>query len=243
MPTELHIAVVDDEAIQIQTMKSLIVHAARQLNIAVNVDQFSSGEAFLFELEDYPTLDIVFLDIEMKQVDGLDVAKKIRETDQNLTIVFATAYAEYAVQGYDVQALDYLLKPIEVEQVARVLKRHLDKKPHLRESLTVESKGEFIKIYMEDILYIEVNKRECDIHIRNQIITVNQTLRELMEQLNDAFIQTHRSYLVNVAHINRLLNKDVELTNGESVPVSRRLAKEVQEKFVAYYRGTVFYND
>jgi len=79
MPTELHIAVVDDEAIQIDTIKSLIYHAAKRLNISVKLDEFSSGEAFLFELEDYPNLDIVFLDIEMKQVDGLDVAKKLEK--------------------------------------------------------------------------------------------------------------------------------------------------------------------
>lgn len=243
MPNELHIAVVDDEAIQIDTMKSLIHNAAKELNILVKVEEFSSGEAFLFELEDYPTLDIVFLDIEMIQVDGLDVAKKIRETDQDLTIVFATAFAEYAVQGYDVQALDYLLKPIKVEHMVRVFKRHLDRKPSSKESLTIESRGEVSKVYLEDILYVEVNKRECDIHVNDKVLTVNDTLKELADRLNADFVQTHRSYLVNIAHMSRLLNRDVELTNGESVPVSRRLAKEVQEKFVAHYRGTVFYND
>lgn len=240
---KLHIAVVDDEAIQINTMKSLINEAASEVDLSVCINHFSSGEEFLFELEEYPSLDLVFLDIEMKQLDGLDVAKKIREKDQTLTIVFATAFSEYAVQGYDVQALDYLLKPIEVEHIIRVFQRHLDKKPLIKQSMTVESNGEVMKIFLEDILYIEANKRVCDIHLEHHVVAVSSTLKELSSQLNEDFVSTHRSYVVNMKHMNRLLKSDVILSNGESIPVSRRLAKEVQEKFVAHYKGVVFYGE
>ncbi|GEK91814.1 LytR/AlgR family response regulator transcription factor [Alkalibacterium kapii] len=243
MSKNIHIAVVDDETIQLDTMISLITQAAKKVNLISNISAFSSGESFLFELEDQPDMDMVFLDIEMKQVDGLKVAKKIREKNQQMTIVFATAYTEYAVQGYDVQALDYLLKPIKVGDVVRVLKRHLDRKPFARKTITIETQGEISKIDQEEILYIEVNRRECAIHLKDKILTVNETLKELADRLSNDFIQTHRSYLINVAHINRLISKDAELSNGEQVPVSRRLIKDVQERFIAYHKETVFYND
>lgn len=243
MSEDLTIAIVDDEKIQIETMKTLIEDAAEKLNLSVELIDFSSGEAFLFELEDHVAIDIVFLDIEMKKLDGLDVAKKIRETNSELTIVFATAFAEYAVQGYDVQALDYLLKPIDTEKISRVLIRHLEKMPTIKKSIMLETQGEIFKLFLEDILYIEVNRRECTFHSKDKVLTVNQTLKEVSEKLNNEFIQTHRSYLVNVKHINRLHKADIELSSGATIPISRRLAKDVQGRFIDYYKGTVFYNE
>lgn len=243
MADHIKIAIVDDEDIQVDTMTSLIKEAAARLSLSVSLIDFSSGEAFLFALEDHPDLDMVFLDIEMNETDGLEVAKKIRQTDKDLTIVFATAFAEYAVQGYDVQALDYLLKPIELDKVKRVLKRHLDRQPAVVEKVTLESQGEVIKLALDDILYVEVNRRECEIHTLNGPVTVSRTLKELSEELSDDFIQTHRSYLVNVSHMNRLLKTDIELSNGTVVPVSRRLVKQVQEQFVMHNKGAVFYDD
>lgn len=243
MRNSLKIALVDDETIQIDTMKFLVKQAAADLDLSTTILDFSSGEAFLFGLEDHPDLDMVFLDIEMNETDGLEVAKTIRQTDKELPIVFATAFGEYAVQGYDVQAMDYLLKPIESDKIKRVLKRHLDRQPTVRETVTIESQGEIIKLSLDDILYVEVNRRECDIHLNDEIITLNRTLKEIADELNDDFVQTHRSYLVNVMHMNRLLKTDIELSNKAVVPVSRRLAKTVQERFVLHNKGAVFYND
>lgn len=243
MPDHLKIAIVDDEQIQVDTMTSLINEAAADLELPVSLIEFSSGEAFLFELEDQQDIDIVFLDIEMKSVDGLDVAKAIRTKDSELTIVFATAFAEYAVQGYDVQAMDYLLKPIESDKIKRVLKRHIERQPSVKETVTIDSHGEMIRLTLDDILYIEVNRRECEIHLKDKVVTVNRSLIEIADELNDDFIQTHRSYLVNVKHMSRLLKTDTELSDGAVVPVSRRLAKPVQEKFIQHHKGSVFYNE
>ena len=243
MSPEINVAIVDDESIQLESMKTLINEAATELSINVQLHYFSSGEEFLFKLDEHKNLAMVFLDIEMKNIDGLEVARKIREKDKLLTIVFATAYAEYAVQGYEVQALDYLLKPIEVDKIKRVLQRHLDRKPLLQESMTLEVNGELTKLLLDDILYVEVIRRECRIQLRDHVLIVNKSLTELSEHLNNAFIQTHRSYLVNLAHMNRLLKADVELSNRALVPVSRRLSKEVQEKFIAYHKKAVFYNE
>lgn len=239
----LQIAIVDDESIQRDSMQTLIKQAAEEMDLTVQLSVFSSGEQFLFELEDYPELAIIFLDIEMNKIDGLEVAQKIRKKDSEMTIVFATAFAEYAVQGYEVQALDYLLKPIEVEKIIRVLQRYLDRKPQIKESITFDVNGQLVKLFLEDILYIEVIKRECYIHLQDRTLTVNKTLKELSKELNKDFIQTHRSYLVNVVHIEGLLKADVELSNGETIPVSRRLSKDVQEKFITYNRKSVFYDE
>lgn len=242
MPDSLKIALVDDEAIQLGTMKSLIKEAGAELGLSLKLLEFSSGEAFLFDLEDHPDLDMVFLDIEMKATDGLQVARLIRQNDLDLTIVFATAFAEYAVQGYDVQAMDYLLKPIEAEKVRRVLKRQIDKQPVEKATVMIEADGQKIKLDTDMILYVEVNRRECDVHTLKGIHTVNCSLKEMQDELSSDFIQTHRSYLVNVKHMSRLLKADIELSNKACVPLSRRLSKTVQEQFISHYKGAAFYD-
>lgn len=229
--------------IQLDSMQTLIKQATDELELIVQLSIFSSGEQFLFELEDYPNLDLVFLDIEMNKINGLEVAQAIREKDSDMTIVFATAFAEYAVQGYEVQALDYLLKPIQVPQLIKVFQRHIERKPQIKESITIEVDGQLIKLLLEDIVYVEVIKRECYIHLINQTFIVNKSLKVLAKELDNDFIKTHRSYLVNVAHIEGLLKADVELSNGEIIPVSRRLTKDVQEAFIAYNKRSVFYDE
>lgn len=181
MSPEINVAIVDDESIQLESMKTLINKAATELSINVQLHYFSSGEEFLFKLDEHKNLAMVFLDIEMKNIDGLEIARKIREKDKLLTIVFATAYAEYAVQGYEVQALDYLLKPIEVDKIKRVLQRHLDRKPLLQESMTLEVKGhnqiraysdnyednaEFIRLDKPDASYVFIDPNP-EINVKN----------------------------------------------------------------------------
>lgn len=244
MSTPIQIAIVDDEEIQLNTMKSLITQASAELGLFVELICFSSGEAFLFELEEHPDLDIVFLDIEMDRLTGLDVAQKIRETNQEITLIFATAFAEYAIEGYSVQALDYLLKPMDAGQIMRVFEKHLKRKPEIQRSFTIESTdGELIKMDEEEIVYIEADRRECEIHLADKVVSTRTTLKELSDELSGAFISTHRSYLVNLSHIERLLKTDVELTDGSVVPVSRRLAKDVQARFVQHHKGSVFYEE
>lgn len=239
----IHVAVVDDEAIQIETMTRLIQQAEKEKQLSIEIHSFSSGEEWLFELEDHKEVEMIFLDIEMKQVDGLEVAKKIREKDSQMTIVFVTGFAEYAVQGYEVEALDYLLKPIELEKIVQVFERHLTKKPEKSDWITLETDQGILKLALDEIIYIEANKRQCEIHLTDEIVTVNKRLKDVAEEMNEAFIQTHRSYVVNVKHINRLMKTDVECSNKDRVPVSRRLAKEVQEKFVDFHKGSVFYDE
>lgn len=241
MREQIKVAVIDDEEIQRETMKSLLKNVEQEINSQLLVVAFSSGEEFLFEQPDHEDIDILFLDIEMNHVDGLTLAKKIREKDSEVTIVFVTGFAEYAVQGYEVQALDYLLKPIEVTKLKKVIERHIEKKPVVQKTMMLETLDGIMKVALDDIIYIEANKRQCEVHKVGGSLTINKKMKEMNDELNEAFIQTHRSYLVNAKHINRLLKTDVECSNGDSVPVSRRLAKEVQEKFIRYHKGTVFY--
>lgn len=243
MTQRIEIVLVDDEQLQLDYMQKLVQQAAASLAIQIEVHQFLSGEAFLFALEDHPNWQLAFLDIEMAELNGMEVAHIVREKAPDLELVFATAYAEYAIEGYAVQALDYLLKPISLEKVTRVLTRFLEEQPTEAIYIIVEIDGQPIRINLDDLIYAEANVGEVKLVLSDQTLLLKMSLTDFEKKLDDRFVSTHRSYLVNLQYVSRLLKTDVALNNGEMVPLSRRRAKEVQAAFIAYYRGSVFYGD
>lgn len=243
MTKEIEIVLVDDEQLQLDYMQKLIIQAAESLGIEVQISQYLSGEAFLFALEDHLTWNLAFLDIEMEELNGMQVARILRGKSPQLELVFATAYAEYAIEGYEVQALDYLLKPINQQKITRVLKRYLEEQPEDTAYLIAEVEGQTTRLNLEDIIYVEANMGEVLVVLADQKLPLKMTLLEFQDLLDERFVATHRSYLVNLQYISRLLKKDVALSNGEKIPLSRRRAKEVQSDFIDYYKGSVFYGE
>lgn len=243
MPKIIQIVLVDDEQIQLDYMRQLVEAAAKSLSIQVSVQHFLSEESFLFALDDHPEWDLAFLDIEMHELNGMEVARIVREKSPQLALVFATAFAEYAVEGYEVQALDYLLKPINPDKVKRVLARFLSTQPEEARFIIVDIDGEPLRIELDSILYVEANKREVVVRLVDDAYNVRMSLSEFANLLDNRFITTHRSYYVNIEYISQLLKQDVQLTNGEMIPLSRRLAKETQAAFIEFYRKSVFYDE
>ncbi|UUX34246.1 LytR/AlgR family response regulator transcription factor [Fundicoccus culcitae] len=242
MTEHLKVVIVDDEQRQLDHMQNLLNQSAKQLKITIDIDQYTSGEAFLFALEDHLDWQIAFLDIEMKAVNGMEVAKIIREKAPQLALVFATGYAEYAIEGYEVQALAYLLKPIKVEKVQVVIERFLAIQPEEEPSIIIESQGKHVRLLLNQIVYVEANQRELSIITNEESYSIKQSLTEFSKSLDHRFIQTHRSYIVNLQYVNQILTQDITLTNGMCIPLSRRKAKTVQKAFIDYYKGSVFYN-
>lgn len=239
----IHIVLVDDEQIQLTYMEHLLEQVAGELGIGLTIDSYLSGEAFLFALEDHLDWELAFLDIEMAEINGMSVAKELRKLAPQLALVFATAYAEYAVEGYEVHALDYLLKPIKSEKIKRVLERFLATRPEEAQHLILEIDGEQVRFDLNDIVFLEANKRDILIHTINESFASRMSLSEVSELIDQRFIQTHRSFYVNLQFVTHLLKEDVKLSTGEIIPLSRRQAKKTQGAFIDYYKKTVFYDD
>lgn len=237
------IVLVDDEQLQLDYMQKLIEQAAKSLEIEFKINQYLSGESFLFALEDHPSWDLAFLDIEMAELNGMEVARIVREKAPQLELVFATAYAEYAIAGYEVQALDYLLKPINLEKISRVLTRYLEEQPEEAVYIIVDIDGLSSRLKLDDIIYVEAYTGEVIVVLKDQTLNIKMSLTDFEKKLDDRFVSTHRSYLVNLQFVSRLLKQDVALSNGDTIPLSRRRAKDVQASFIAYYKGAVFYGE
>lgn len=181
-------------------------------------------------------VDVIFLDINMPEISGLSFAKSI---NKNIKIIFTTAYREYAVDGFDLKAVDYLLKPISFERLLQAVNKFLDEtisiSPAENEELSnnksdfifVRSDRKMVKINFDDIHYIESLGDYLKIHLPNKIIITRETITSIEAKLpkND-FLRIHRSFIISINKIESFTNESVDI-NKKAIPISRSYKKDV----------------
>ena len=237
----MQIAYCDDEPVQLDYMEKMTMNWATKRNIPLRFLKFESGEEVLFEaLEQRFPFDLLIIDIDMKGMNGMELAKKIRETDNKLPIIFLTNRKEYVFEGYEVAAFRYILKPMTEEKMFHVLDE-VCKNQKTRDYLIERIAGEEKKIALDEILYAEVSGHYVTVHTKTGTLEWKKAFSELADQLKQVgeemnFILTHRSFLVNVAEIERVLRTECILSDGSSVPISRTMYQSVNQAFIRYYK-------
>ena len=232
----MRLAYCDDEEIQLEYMRRLAENWAKQAGVSLTYCAYQSAEELLFEnMEGYP-FDLLILDIDMHGMDGMALARKIRERDVKIPILFLTNKREYVFEGYEVQALRYLLKPISEEKLFPLLNEvHTAARGEVQ-SLILSVDGEHCKIAVSDILYLEADGHYVRIRTVKRDYMVKKAFTELAEELEEGFVATHRSYLVNLLHVERVQRTECILFDGSSIPVSRNSYKAVNEAFIRYWK-------
>ncbi len=211
------ITIVDDDQTQSEYLKNIVLSWATERQAYVTLSLFASAESFLFS-EGKP--DILLLDIEMPKMSGIQLAKKIREYNETIPIVFITGYSDYIAEGYDVSALHYLLKPIDKNKLYSVLDKAVRQIGKNEKTLSIEVWGETFIVPLREIRYIEVSGNYITVHAK-QDFKIKKTLGELEKQLDERFVRTGRSFIVNLNFVRRVTKTDVYLSSGEVVPLSR----------------------
>jgi len=223
--------IVDDEPMAREILENHL-----QKVDAVNVVATCKNAIEAFNEINLNKIDLIFLDINMPEISGLSFAKSI---NKNIKVIFTTAYREYAVDGFDLQAVDYLLKPISFERLLQAVHKYLDESiPVTMESTSeiiqeksnfifVRSDRKMIKINFSDIYYIESYSDYIKIHIADKIIVTRETITSIEAKLpkND-FIRIHRSYIVAIAKIDSFTSEFIEV-NKKAIPISRSYKKDV----------------
>lgn len=213
-------AICDDSDADLDYIAALVSQWANDRKALVHIDVFTSAEAFLFHYDKEKDYDILLLDIEMKQMDGVTMAKTVRKTNETVQIVFITGYSEYIAEGYEVSALNYLVKPLQEKKLREVLDRATVKLQKNERFLTVCLSGETLRIPFYEIRYLEVMKNYVTIHGKRDY-TVKKTLGEFEEQLDERFYRTGRSYLLNLTWIERVTKTAVILNDGTNILLPR----------------------
>jgi two-component system response regulator LytT len=236
----MRIAVCDDEEKFREQVRDKIDKVSGSLDVVV--DTYSDGYKLL-EAFDRNPYDVLFLDIEMPAMDGITLAKKLRERNDKIYIVFLTGHIEYALEGYEVRALRYLTKPVQEDKLREVLRYVMDKSTK-KKQLMIKEDGEEILINVADILYFEAQNQYIMIYTTTDKYLVRYNIGDFEEQLKgDGFFRTHRGYLVSLAKVKRLVKSDVliDTPDGEiTVPVSRSNLKAVKEALYAFVENSAF---
>lgn len=238
----LRVALCDDEPEQLRKLGDYLTAFSVQTDVEFKTDRFLSGEELLKAYTAPSEYDIVFLDMEMPGANGIRTAEKIRALpDRNVLIVFITSYPEYMQDSFDVQASQYLTKPLSYEIFSDKLKRMIGLISDLQTNLAVVSRkdGEIV-LHLDDIICFETiksftTKSDLLVTTSSEEFTIKGKIAEMEEKLKEQyFISVHRSALVNMKYIRRFNANTVELTNGKSIEASRRRLPEIKAAFSRY---------
>ena len=234
------IAICDDESFFAEELKELISGYMMEKGLVFEIDTYSSGEALVKLGIEVVRYTAVFLDINMEKIDGIKAAEKIREVSREVFIVFVTAYVNYSLAGYRLDAVRYLLKSnanfqSTVNECMNAIMEKLNYSVAKREFDFKEGTKE---VSLERLLYIESNLHKLEFHIMEddmKIYTMYETLNALEDRLaaND-FVRIHQSYLVNIKYIKNVVRYKVVLTNGVELVIPKARYTYVKEQFVSY---------
>lgn len=214
------IAVCDDCAADRQYISDLVKKWADSTGHTIQISLFSSAENFLFCYAEESDYDVLLLDIEMGEMDGVTMAKQLRKTNDTLQIIFITGYSDYISEGYEVAALHYLMKPVKEEKLHSVLDRAIEKVKRNEKILNFEVNGEMVRIPVYQIRYADVYGNYVTIHTFEEL-KVKMTLGELEKQLDDRFFRAGRSVIVNLTMISRVTKTEIKLNDGTVIPLPR----------------------
>ncbi len=230
-----NIAICDDEKIIRKLLNELLVKWSEIENLNINIESFSSSESFLFNYEDDKKYNILLLDIEMPGINGVELAKLIRKNNKEIQIIFITGYMDYIEEGYDVDALHYLLKPVNDIKLYEVLNKAIKRTETSDKLLYIETNNGMENIPLHDIVYVEVDKNYVTIHTINDVYTIKETLKNIENRLDNRFFKVNRSFLVNLSFIKRTNKIEVELKNNIIIPLSRGKYDEINKAIINYF--------
>ncbi|WP_071130571.1 LytR/AlgR family response regulator transcription factor [Enterococcus timonensis] len=229
----MQLALVEDDPIYQQQFQTLLKELPVDFTLELTI--FNSGEQLLVALEQ-TIFTAIFLDIKLGAgLSGMDTAKKIRQTDPHLPLVFLSNYDDYVFDGYDVGATGYVMKPISAEKLTALLLKiqKSTKKPTL--AIQTLTQG-LVNLPLFEIMYLEITGHTLHIVTQRGEFSTNSKLSTFDDKLSDNFLQVHRSFKVNLAHVVRFLDNDLVMQNGDKIPVARSQKQNVKMKLLAHYR-------
>lgn len=231
----ISIAVCEDEPYFLENINGLLKQYLEDKKIETSVKNFVNGEEFLISGQN---TDIVLMDIELPGLNGMNVIERLRNNGNHAQVIFITAYQEYVFQAFDVEAIHYILKPINPIKFFAAIDKAMERIIHRCDNALIISTGNVsIKILTRNIRFCEVFNHEVVIHTITQTYSYSGTLNSLEAELDDSFFfRCHRSYIVNMNYVTGRESDIAYIEGGDKVLISRRKQLKFGEKLLAVCR-------
>lgn len=229
----MRIAICDDDEIQLNNTSQALENAYKSLDLLTDI--YQDGQSLLLAAA-HTHYDLVILDIEMPGLNGIETARQLRALEEKIVIVFLTSHVEYALEGYEVNALRYLTKPVSKQKLLEIINWLLEREKRERR-LLLRAEDSMVSVSISDILYMEAQNQNI------RVVTVQGTylnrynLSDYEEECRRyGFFRIHRGYLVNLAHVSRVTGRDAVMEDGSHLPVSRAKEKAFKEALYSFIR-------
>lgn len=228
----LLIAIADDDAEDAGRLKKYVGRYCDEHRLAAVTHVFSDGMDFVRSGESY---DIVFLDIQMKTLDGLETARFLRKIGKESILIFVTNMAQFAIKGYEVDALDFIIKPATEASIHYVLDKAMKRLSGISGTvLAIKTAEETVSLPSNDIIYIEVFDHVLIYHTETGEYSCRGRLSDVLEKLDpERFVLCNRSYIVNLRYVSKV-SKDTLMVGNTQIPVSRSHRQELMQRFSSY---------
>lgn len=234
----MRVAVCEDDSIQVGILKKYIQNWSYERSENVSIETFSSAENFLFHWTEPHKYDLLFLDIKMKNMTGVELAELIRKVDIEMAIVFVSANKEYVFRGYDVSALNFLVKPITEEACCACLDRvNTQLKDDESRALLINAEGRLIRMKLKDIYYFVSDDHYVTIFGKKEPLRYRNKIGDVEEELSERkeFVRIHRSHIVNLRYVSAVEKDLLVLEDGTSLPINRNRWRDTHRAFIKYH--------
>ncbi len=231
----MNIAIADDLQCDRDVLRKFLERYFTAKCIDISIFEFESGEALLehFRKDFY---EIIFMDIYMAKLNGIDAAKEIYAVDKACKIIFLTTSNSFAAESYEVKAAYYMIKPLNVQKFESVLDSCMENMLESKKKLVVISKHIPLKIAFQDILYVDIIRGVVQIHLAEKMINTDGRFYQTVYPLlcDKRFIECYKGIAVNMEHIRKTLDDEFLMDNGEKVPIRKREKKKIIHRYMEY---------
>lgn len=235
----IKIKIVEDDVVASDTLKEYLKKYASENNLSFKIDVFNNAVSFLSNYDH--EADLVFMDIEMEYMNGMDAAKKLRTFDENIIIIFVTNMAQFAIKGYEVDALDFIVKPVKYFDFSFRLEKAIRKiKNNQKSYISINTTGQgFIKIDVSKIKYIEVLGHDITYYLDDAIYQSYGTLKKIEKDLpSNKFARCNSCYLINLKYVESIKEYTVNV-GGKELKISQPKKKEFMKALNNYINGEI----
>lgn len=230
----IKIAICDDEITMVNLIKQKLSLRLEQLDREFTISCYTEAAELLNTSDNF---DLLYLDIQMPKQDGMELAQKIRKRDRECIIIFVTAFDKYVFDSFEVGALDYLCKPIDDTKFCKALDRAMNRiEERSGKSLFIQTMSWCKSVRLSTIYYCEVINRKIYLHTDKGVVDYYGKIEELEKQLDYRFVRCHRSYLLNLDYLYEYADGQIQLQNGEKIPVSRLRRREFMQAMMEYMK-------